>query len=477
MNFYAIAGEALQKGGHDVTIITHPRSRKVISDMTAMSVIYTEEKDGDMLFDSDEFQSNLFNTRLMSMTTPVLPLLVGYCESILGNEIIMGQLEATRYDLVIVEGNAAGLCLNAIPYKLGVPYISLLANMDPWTLRVGALPSVEPLPIMSKTNEMDFMQRFTSTLTYATCTILIPMIISYNHNYVVSKYVPEKQWVDLRDLHKRSQLWLVNWEPYVLDYPRVSTPYYHFVGGIGTKDANPLPTDIENFIQRNQNDCILLTFGSAIRNIPIDILHKFLTAFEHIQFNVIIANNGKNPPHIPSNVKIQTWLPQNDILGHSKTKLFINHGGNNGQLEAMYHGVPQIFFPVLNDQSYNALKVQKKGMALSMNVHEFTAQELVDNINRITCDGKYKKNAKKASAIFRSLPPPKDSVIFWVDHVLKFGSDHLRPPYLDMPFYQFFLIDVLALFLLVIVMVLLSMYAFCKCCFDFCIQRNKEKIH
>ena len=35
-------------------------------------------------------------------------------------------------------------------------------------------------------------------------------------------------------------------------------------------------------------------------------------------------------PDVPRNVKFMTWLPQNDLLAHNKTKLFITHGGLNG---------------------------------------------------------------------------------------------------------------------------------------------------
>ena len=34
---------------------------------------------------------------------------------------------------------------------------------------------------------------------------------------------------------------------------------------------------------------------------------------------------------MPSNVKFLSWLPQNDLLAHNKTKLFITHGGMYGK--------------------------------------------------------------------------------------------------------------------------------------------------
>ena len=58
--------------------------------------------------------------------------------------------------------------------------------------------------------------------------------------------------------------------------------------------------------------------------------------------------------HLGDNVKVSSWLPQNDILGHPKTRLFIGHAGMNGMLEAAYHGVPMICVPFFGDQFDNS---------------------------------------------------------------------------------------------------------------------------
>ena len=45
---------------------------------------------------------------------------------------------------------------------------------------------------------------------------------------------------------------------------------------------------------------------------------------------------------VKKNVMLMDWLPQNDLLGHRNTKLFITHCGRNGQFESMYHSVPMV---------------------------------------------------------------------------------------------------------------------------------------
>jgi hypothetical protein len=47
---------------------------------------------------------------------------------------------------------------------------------------------------------------------------------------------------------------------------------------------------------------------------------------------------------------IADWIPQNDLLAHANTVLFVSHGGYNGISEAAFHGVPTVVIPALSDQ-------------------------------------------------------------------------------------------------------------------------------
>ena len=69
---------------------------------------------------------------------------------------------------------------------------------------------------------------------------------------------------------------------------------------------------------------------------------------------------------LPPNVKLVPWLPQQDLLGHPKARLFITHGGLFSHQEAVYHSVPFIAMPVFADQFVNAKKAHDDGYAIHL---------------------------------------------------------------------------------------------------------------
>ena len=86
---------------------------------------------------------------------------------------------------------------------------------------------------------------------------------------------------------------------------------------------------------------------------------------------------------LSDNVKLISWLPQNDILGHNKTRLFIAHAGINGLLESIYHGIPMICSPFFGDQFSNALMAQNSGFAEAITLATISSQELIDVIRKV----------------------------------------------------------------------------------------------
>ena len=180
-----------------------------------------------------------------------------------------------------------------------------------------------------------------------------------------------------------------------------------------------------------------------------------------IKYGVVWRYPHSAPEDIPANIKLLTWLPQQDLLSHTKTKLFITHCGANGQFEALYHAVPMIGMPLFAEQHYNAKRAQHHGFGETINILDFKAHHVIKTINRVI-SGRYQENIQRASTIFRNPQmAPQERATWWIEHVLQYGGAHLRAHALDMPWYQYLMLDIL---LFVLVNLLIVFFFVCKVC-------------
>ena len=232
-------------------------------------------------------------------------------------------------------------------------------------------------------------------------------------------------------------------------------PHIVNVGGITTRPAKPLPNELQSFFDNAEHGVILVTFGSVSESIPIGLIQKILSALRHRQEKVILKYPHLDHP--PKNMIVKSWLPQNDILGQAKMKLFITHGGNNGQFEAMFHGVPMLVLPMFAEQPANARRVQYKGYGEYLNLLHATEQEIQETVDKIITIPSYKRNIQKASRIYRSNQmTATERMAYWIEHVLEFGGDHLHSIGSDLPWYRFLMIDVLMVFIAGCIMLCIS---------------------
>lgn len=80
---------------------------------------------------------------------------------------------------------------------------------------------------------------------------------------------------------------------------------------------------------------------------------------------------------------------------------------------------------------------------------------------------RYWLTAKKRSALMHDRPiKPLDLAIYWIEFIIRHkGAPHLRVAGVDIPWYKYFLLDVLALSLAVILFVIICLkYIFKRLC-------------
>ncbi|ELT89644.1 hypothetical protein CAPTEDRAFT_48402, partial [Capitella teleta] len=222
----------------------------------------------------------------------------------------------------------------------------------------------------------------------------------------------------------------------------------------------PLESELAEYADSATKGLIVVTFGSMSRQIPSDVMQKMLNVFGH--FPTISSSYGTlkiSTKASPGNVKLSKWVPQIDLFAHRNTKLFIGHGGNNGQMEAVYYGLPMATLPIFGDQFYNAQRITARNYDRVVNIREFTKDELYEAIADVLGNQTYADNIQKCSRIFHSMRDPHERLLFWVDHVLRFGGDHLRPTYMDLTLWKFFMLDVVGA---ILVFLLATVYCIWK---------------
>ncbi|KAJ8287058.1 hypothetical protein GJAV_G00046570 [Gymnothorax javanicus] len=275
----------------------------------------------------------------------------------------------------------------------------------------------------------------------------------------------------------RADIWLIRtyWD---FEYPRPFLPNFQFVGGLHCKPAKPLPEDMEGFVQSSGEDGIVVfSLGSMVKNLTRERRDTIASALGKIPQKVIWRYSGEKPDALASNIRIYDWIPQNDLLGHPKTKVFITHGGINSVYEAIYHGVPMVGIPLFAEQPDNMHHMVVKGAAIVLDFNHFQAQDLVDAINTVIHDPSYKESTKRLSRIHHDQPmKPLDRAVFWIEFVMRNkGAQHLRVQSHNLSWYQYHSLDV---FTALIFTVALTSYIFlkvCCLCLRKCCSRSKTK--
>ncbi|XP_022164264.1 UDP-glucuronosyltransferase 2B37-like isoform X2 [Myzus persicae] len=237
------------------------------------------------------------------------------------------------------------------------------------------------------------------------------------------------------------------------------------IGGIHLKAAKKLPKDILEFIEQSPHGVVYFTFGSTVKmsSFPENTKKAFMDALAQIPQRVLWKYED-DIENLPKNVMIKKWLPQREILLHPNVKLFISHGGISGLYETIDGGVPILGFPLFGDQPKNVDSLVNAGMAISMDILSVTKDEFLKNVLELLNNKKYMKNAKTAQKIFRDRPmSPASLVVYWTEYVLHHkGALHLTSHAINLPWYQYYLLDLIALVLVFIVVVFFISYRIFK---------------
>ncbi|XP_036381833.1 UDP-glucuronosyltransferase 2A2-like [Megalops cyprinoides] len=402
---------------------------------------------------------------------------VHICEGLLKSDVVMGRLREGRFDILLADPIYP--CSELVAELLDIPLVYTLRfsignTMERLCGQIPAPPSFVPGAMGKFTDRMGFTDRLWNLLFYLSQDF-IAMKVWETYDKLYSDVLGRP--TSFCESMGRADIWLIRtyWD---FEYPRPFLPNFKFVGGLHCMPAKPLPEDVEKFVQSSGDDGIVVfTLGSMIKNLTRDRGNMIAHALGQIPQKVLWRYSGEKPETLAPNTRIYDWIPQNDLLGHPKTKAFITHGGTNGIYEAIYHGVPMVGIPMFADQPDNMIHMKSRGAAVILDFNSMQSKDLVEGLNTVIHDPSYKESAMRLSRIHHDQPmKPRDQAVFWVEYVMRNkGAKHLRVQAHNLTWYQYHSLDVLAALLAMTTLVILILIKTCAFCFKRCCTRSKTK--
>ncbi|XP_078606231.1 UDP-glucuronosyltransferase 2C1-like [Branchiostoma floridae x Branchiostoma japonicum] len=378
-----------------------------------------------------------------------------HCEQLLGKDApgdsdMLWRLKTAQYRVVISDPFLR--CGTIVAANLGIPHIANSADGGTFfdkmatgvPLPLAYVPSIE----LGYTDQMTFLQRLENTCFFGLSNIFKSWLYANVYDDLVHTYVSEKETI--QSLTSHTDLWLYHTDT-VLGFPRPSMPNMVQVGGLmADRPVGPLSVDIEDFMQSSGDDgIIVVSFGSMVHTMSTERKEMFAAVFAQLRQKVVWRYVGEKPAGLGNNTKLMSWLPQKDLLAHPKTRAFVNHAGRNGVYEALYHGVPMVCLPLFGDQPGNSARVVARGLGVSLDFRTVTSDQFHQAVLRVLTISSYRETAARLSRLYRDQPQsPMDRAVWWIEHVIKHvGLPHLRARAVELPWYQYYLLDVAAFLL------------------------------
>uniref|UniRef100_G1TGR2 UDP-glucuronosyltransferase n=1 Tax=Oryctolagus cuniculus TaxID=9986 RepID=G1TGR2_RABIT len=378
------------------------------------------------------------------------------CKDVVLNKKLMAKLQESRFDVILADPVSPGGEL--LPELLKIPLVYSLRGFPGYILQKhgGGLllpPSYVPVIMSGLSSQMTFMERVKNMICVLYFDFWFPRFNEKRWDQFYSEVLGRP--VTFSELMGKADMWLIRsyWD---LEFPRC----FDFVGGLHCKPAKPLPKEMEAFVQSSgEEGVVVFSLGSMVSNLTEERTNVIASALAQLPQKV-----RNKPGTLGSNTRLYKWIPQNDLLGHPKTKAFITHGGANGVFEAIYHGIPMVGIPLFGDQLDNIVYLKAKGAAVKLDWKTMSSADLLNALKTLmSILFSYKEHVMMLSRIHHDQPmKPLDRAVFWIEFVMHHkGAKHLRVAAHDLTWFQYYSLDVIG-FLLACVTI--TTYLVMKCC-------------
>lgn len=299
------------------------------------------------------------------------------------------------FDVIVLEEFLA-VSLMGLSHYYNAPLVYVCPiGSNTWNSKFFGNPaplSYVPNVLTPFSTHMTFFQRLYNVLVHNFILMYRHLVYYPTQNELMHRYLPDVP--HLSEIIYNASLILLNSHPSFKD-PVPLLPNMIEIGGYHVLAPKPLPKDLKEFLDSAKDGVIYFSMGSNLKSadIPLEKRNALLKVFGKLKQKVLWKFETEDVA-LPKNVKIQKWLPQQDILGtkyecqkflnykflyglaHPNVKAFISHGGLLSTIEAIHYGIPILGIPIFGDQKMNMAGAVEKGYAINLPYSQLNEESL-----------------------------------------------------------------------------------------------------
>ncbi|KAL7015243.1 hypothetical protein ACKWTF_016359 [Chironomus riparius] len=451
---YGALTDELVARGHRLTIITTtPKYKKTNPNVVEIDFSFLYEVLGKLIDFNKWKEAQLNEIAMLGMWTNILE---HYYEQQLKHPTIQEMIknkDKFKFDAIIVE------FMNQVPWQafasiFNAPVIGIssLDMMSEYHRLHGNVfnPILHPEVIFPFYENLTFLQRVRIVRYHAYYELYYKHVYNRIFDKLIKRHFGEIRF-PVDQLNAIGEVLLVNVHP-ALGHVRPVLPTTVQLGFMHIKEPKEIiEENIKQFLDSSTRPIIYMSLGSMVKSSQISeaTLKVFKEAFGELPYDVMWKYENEEMEGKPDNVFAYPWFPQADLLAHERVKLFITQGGQQSMEESIDRGVPLIVIPFAVDQNANALRIQKLGIGVSLDISTITKEKLKTAIEEVLT-GDYESNVKKLRDVVNDTPmKPVDKAAWWVEYVVRHGGTlHLDYAGRHVPFWKYMMLDIIGIVVL-----------------------------
>lgn len=154
-------------------------------------------------------------------------------------------------------------------------------------------------------------------------------------------------------------------------------------------------------VEKKRDKLIYISMGTVNNNM-MPFYKSCISALKDSEYQVIMSVGSlvdlKSFGKLPENISVYSYVDQIAVL--EKADVFVSHCGMNSASESLYFEVPLVMLPQTSEQKGVAEQILRLGAGIMPDKMKGTS--VLNAINKILSDNKYKENAKKIAESFKA---------------------------------------------------------------------------